>query len=88
MSELQDRFETAAADVQNLSERPSNEDLLQLYALYKQATEGDVSGKRPGMTKFKQRAKYDAWADKKGTDRDEAMRQYVDLAERLIDKHG
>lgn len=88
MSELQDRFETAADEVQNLSERPSNEDLLQLYALFKQATEGDVSGKRPGMTKFKKRAKYDAWADKKGTDREEAMRQYVDLAESLMEKHG
>ncbi|MFP4596694.1 MAG: acyl-CoA-binding protein [Persicimonas sp.] len=83
MSELEERFEQAADEVQDLPERPSNDDLLSLYAYYKQATEGDVSGKRPGMTKFKQRAKYDAWADKEGMDSDEAMKKYVDLVDRL-----
>lgn len=86
MSELEDRFHQAAEKVQDLSKRPSNEDLLALYGNYKQATEGDVSGKRPGMTKFKARAKYDAWADRKGTSREEAMQDYVDLAEGLIAK--
>lgn len=83
MSDLQEKFEDAAERAQSLDERPSNEDLLELYALYKQATEGDVSGKRPGMTKFKARAKYDAWKTKKGTAQDEAMRNYVSLVERL-----
>jgi diazepam-binding inhibitor (GABA receptor modulator, acyl-CoA-binding protein) len=83
MSDLKDRFDAAAASVQKLSERPSNEDLLSLYALYKQATEGDVSGKRPGFTDFKGRAKYDAWSERKGMGKDEAMEKYVDLANKL-----
>jgi acyl-CoA-binding protein len=83
MSDLKEEFNDAAERAQNLDERPSNDDLLELYALYKQATEGDVSGKRPGMTKFKARAKYDAWKKKKGTDSDEAMQKYISLVERL-----
>ncbi len=83
MSELEERFEEASDEVQDLPERPSNDDLLALYAHYKQATEGDVSGKRPGMTKFKQRAKYDAWADKKGMDKEDAMEKYIEIVDRL-----
>jgi acyl-CoA-binding protein len=83
MSDLKVKFDDAAKRVKNLEERPSNDDLLVLYALYKQGTDGDVSGKRPGMTKFKARAKYDAWKQKKGTDKDAAMREYVSLVERL-----
>lgn len=83
MSDLQERFETAADEVQDLPERPSNDKLLELYALYKQASEGDVSGKRPGMTKFRERAKYDAWAEKEGMDEEEAMQAYIDLVEEL-----
>jgi acyl-CoA-binding protein len=83
MSDLKDQFDDAADRAQDLSERPSNDDLLELYSLFKQATEGDVTGKRPGMTKFKERAKYDAWKKKAGMDQDEAMRKYVSLVERL-----
>lgn len=83
MSDLDERFEQAAKDVQQLDSRPSNDDLLELYALYKQGTEGDVSGKRPGFTDFKGRAKYDAWKDKKGMDADKAREAYVELVERL-----
>ncbi|QDG53848.1 acyl-CoA-binding protein [Persicimonas caeni] len=83
MSELRQEFDDAAERVQNLSERPSNDDLLELYALYKQATEGDVSGKRPGLTNFKGRAKYDAWKGKKGMESEKAMREYIALVERL-----
>lgn len=83
MSELEERFEEASDEVQDLPDRPSNDDLLALYAHYKQATEGDVSGKRPGMTKFKQRAKYDAWADKKGMDKEDAMEKYIEIVDRL-----
>ncbi len=61
MSELQTQFEAAAADAQKLPERPDNETLLQLYSLYKQATAGDVAGKRPGFTNPTGRAKYDVW---------------------------
>ena len=83
MSDLDEEFEQAAEDAQELPERPSNDDLLQLYAFYKQGTVGDVEGDRPGFTDFKGRAKYDAWADKEGMDADEAKQKYIDLVRRL-----
>lgn len=88
MSDLKEDFEAAADRAQNLPERPSNDDLLAMYALYKQGTEGDVTGDRPGFTDFKGRAKYDAWADKEGMDKEEAMQKYIDLVERLEDELG
>ncbi|MFT3850617.1 MAG: acyl-CoA-binding protein [Propionivibrio sp.] len=83
MSDLKARFEAAVADSKTLNERPDNATLLRLYALYKQATAGDVEGKRPGFTDMVGRAKYDAWAAIKGTAGDEAMNQYVALVESL-----
>jgi acyl-CoA-binding protein len=85
MSELKNQFEAAVANSKKLAERPSNDVLLQLYALYKQATDGDVEGKRPGFTDMIGRAKYDAWAAIKGTGTDDAMQRYVDLIESLKD---
>ncbi len=79
MSELKNNFEAAVADSKKLPERPSNDVLLQLYALYKQATDGDVEGKRPGFTDMVGRAKYDAWAAIKGTASDAAMTRYIEL---------
>ncbi|MDF2696424.1 MAG: Acyl-CoA-binding protein [Labilithrix sp.] len=81
--ELSARFEDAQTRVKQLSSSPSTDDLLELYALYKQATVGDVSGSRPGMLDMKGRAKYDAWAKKKGTAKDDAMTKYVALVDRL-----
>lgn len=83
MSDTEIAFKTALAEVEELPERPGNEDLLQLYALYKQATVGDATGKRPGMMDFVGRAKYDAWAALEGTSSDAAMQSYVDLVEGL-----
>jgi len=83
MSELKTKFEAAVAGSKQLPERPSNDELLQLYALYKQATEGDVEGKRPGFTDMVGRAKYDAWAAVKGTASDAAMTRYIGLVESL-----
>ncbi len=80
---LEDQFKQAAADAQQLTERPSTADLLKLYSLYKQATEGDVQGERPGMMDIKARAKYDAWAAIAGMPAEEAMQDYVDLVESL-----
>jgi acyl-CoA-binding protein len=85
MSDLNSQFEKAAQDVKTLSSRPDNETLLKLYSLFKQGTEGDVSGKRPGMLDLKGRAKYDAWADLKGLGSDEAKQKYVDLVQSLLD---
>ncbi len=80
---LQAQFEQAQADSRTLSTRPDNLTLLKLYALFKQATEGDVEGKRPGFTDMVGRAKYDAWADLKGKSSDEAKQEYVDLVAEL-----
>ncbi|MBS1966592.1 MAG: acyl-CoA-binding protein [Chloroflexi bacterium SZAS-1] len=83
MSDLKAQFEAAATAIQNLPKRPDNNTLLQIYALYKQATTGDATGKRPGMFDMVGQAKYDAWAKLKGTTREQAMNQYIALAERL-----
>jgi len=85
MSELKKQFETAVADSKKLPERPSNDVLLQLYALYKQATDGDAAGKRPGFTDMVGRAKYDAWAAVKGATADDAMKRYIALVGSLKD---
>jgi acyl-CoA-binding protein len=83
MSDLQSKFEAAVADSKSLPDRPDNATLLKLYALYKQATAGDVDGKRPGFTDMVGRAKWDAWNEIKGTGKDDAMKQYVSLIEDL-----
>jgi diazepam-binding inhibitor (GABA receptor modulator, acyl-CoA-binding protein) len=78
-----DKFADAKARVEKLSRRPSNEQLLELYGLYKQATEGDAAGARPGLFDLKGRAKYDAWARRKGTTKDAAAKAYVALVDEL-----
>jgi acyl-CoA-binding protein len=83
MADLQASFEAAVAASKTLGERPDNQTLLQLYALYKQASAGDVEGKRPGFSDMVGRAKYDAWAAIKGSGRDDAMQRYVALVESL-----
>ena len=83
MSELQAQFESAVASSKSLTKRPDNDTLLQLYALYKQGTAGDVSGKRPGRFNMVDRAKYDAWEKMKGTSADSAKQKYVDLINKL-----
>ncbi|MCC5945061.1 MAG: acyl-CoA-binding protein [Bernardetiaceae bacterium] len=80
---MSEAFQEAAKKAKSLTERPSNDTLLQLYALYKQATEGDVTGERPGMFDFKERAKYDAWADIEGKSKEEAEKAYIQLVESL-----
>lgn len=78
-----DEFQQCQVEVKELSTRPSNEDLLALYATYKQATEGDVSGKRPGMLDVKGRAKYDAWASLLGQSAEDAQQGYIDKVRQL-----
>jgi diazepam-binding inhibitor (GABA receptor modulating acyl-CoA-binding protein) len=80
---LTEDFNTAVGQSKELPSRPSNEDLLQLYALFKQASEGDVTGDRPDGFDFKAIAKFDAWSEKKGLAKEAAMKQYVSLVERL-----
>ncbi|MDX1415039.1 MAG: acyl-CoA-binding protein [Candidatus Promineifilaceae bacterium] len=88
MNDLQVQFETAAEQATNLPKRPDNETMLKLYSFYKQATVGDVAGKRPGFTDFVGRAKYDAWSKLKGMDKEAAKQSYVDLVNQLSGSSG
>jgi len=83
MADIQAAFDKAVADSKRLAEKPDNMTLLKIYSLYKQASAGDVEGKRPGFTDMVARAKFDAWAALKGKTADEAMQEYVDLIESL-----
>jgi len=83
MSALQDQFAQAQEDVNHLASRPDNETMLKLYALFKQATQGDVTGEAPGGFDFVRRAKFEAWSDMKGTSAEAAMQQYVALVASL-----
>ena len=80
---LQDQFEAAVAASKQLPEKPDNPTLLKIYALYKQGSVGDAEGDRPGFTEMVARFKWDAWNELKGTSKDEAMQQYIDLIESL-----
>ena len=83
MADLKTAFEQASKDIQTLSERPDNDTLLRLYGLYKQGSEGDVKGDKPGFFDFVGTAKYEAWAKLAGTSQDDAMQKYVDLVKKL-----
>lgn len=83
MSDPEKRFKEAAEQAQNLPERPDDDTLLKLYALYKQGSEGDVSGEKPGFFDFVGVAKYEAWEKFSGMPREEAMQKYIDLVESL-----
>ena len=81
MANLQQQFDAAAANSKNLSERPENATMLKIYALYKQSSIGDNSAKKPGFGDMVARAKWDAWNGLKGTSKEAAMQQYIDLIE-------
>ena len=82
--DIKAQFEQAIADSKSLNEKPDNETLLQLYSLYKQSTEGDVSGEAPtNPFDFVNKAKYEAWSALKGKTSEESMQQYVDLVNKL-----
>ena len=84
MSDLKKRFEKAAKDVTKAKTDPGNDLKLRLYANFKQATDGDVAGDKPGFTDFVGRAKYDAWAKLKGMSNDDAMTAYIKLVDRVM----
>ena len=84
MADLRAAFEQAAKDVKGLAERPDNDTMLRLYSLYKQGSEGDVSGPKPGFFDFVGSAKYEAWEKLQGTSSEQAMKKYVDLVNRLL----
>ena len=81
--ELKENFDKAVIESKQIASRPDNETLLQLYSLYKQATEGDINSDPPGMFDFVAKAKYDAWTKLKGTSTDDAMHQYIAVVDGL-----
>ena len=83
MADLKSSFEQASKDIQTLTERPDNDTLLRLYGLYKQGSEGDVKGDKPGFFDFVGTAKYEAWAKLEGTAQEDAQKKYVDLVKKL-----
>jgi acyl-CoA-binding protein len=83
MADLKSAFEKAVSDSKSLPEKPDNMTMLKIYALYKQATQGDVGGERPGFSDLIGRAKWDAWQSLKGQDQEQAMQSYIDLIESL-----
>ena len=83
MADLTSQFEQAVKDSKALPEKPDNMTLLKMYALYKQASAGDVDGKQPGFSDMVGRAKWDAWSETKGKSSETAMQEYVDLIDSL-----
>ena len=83
MSELETRFKKASEEVTQLPSAPDNSTKLKLYGLFKQFSEGDVSGDKPGMFDFVAGAKYKAWEALKGTTKEQAAEQYINLVEQL-----
>ena len=82
------QFEEAAAKSKEMTRRPTNEELLTLYALYKQGSEGDVSGERPGGFDFKAIAKYDAWEELKGKSKEQAKEEYIAFVNKLLQQYA
>ncbi len=80
---LEDDFQKAAEASKHLSERPNNDDMLKLYSLFKQGSQGDVTGESPGMMDFIGHAKFTAWEERKGMSSQEAMQQYIELVNQL-----
>lgn len=83
---LDEQFSQAQLDVKTLTEKPSNDALLELYSLFKQGSQGDATGSRPGFLDMVGRAKFDAWAKRKGTSKDDAKTAYVALVAKLLKK--
>jgi diazepam-binding inhibitor (GABA receptor modulator, acyl-CoA-binding protein) len=86
--ELNAQFEEAAAKSKQMTRRPTNEELLRLYALYKQGSEGDATGDRPGGFDFKAIAKFDAWEELKGMSKDKAKEEYVSFVNKLLQQYA
>jgi len=83
MANLQEQFDNAVRESKQLPSKPDDEALLELYSYYKQATDGDVTGERPGPFDFVARAKHDAWASRRGMSQEVAMSGYIKLIAHL-----
>jgi len=88
MADTKANFDTAANEVKQLKSKPSDEEMLRVYSLFKQGTVGDVNTARPGMLDFTGKAKWDAWEKQKGKSQEDAMIEYIALVEELKGKYG
>ncbi|XP_022078295.1 acyl-CoA-binding protein [Acanthochromis polyacanthus] len=88
MADLQAKFDAAANEVKQLKAKPTDDEMLQVYSLFKQASVGDVNTARPGMLDFTGKAKWDAWEKQKGKSKEDAMNEYINLVEELKNKYG
>lgn len=86
--DLENEFKQAVDLSSSITQKPTNEELLKLYSLYKQISEGDITGERPGGFDFKGAAKYDAWQELKGRDKTQCMNEYIQLVNSLIEKYN
>jgi diazepam-binding inhibitor (GABA receptor modulator, acyl-CoA-binding protein) len=86
--ELKENFESAQAKIKQLTEKPDNQDLLKLYSLFKQASEGDVQGERPGGFDFAAIAKFNSWERLKGTTKEKAMEDYIAAVDAMLEKYA
>lgn len=84
--ELIEAFDQAVSKSRTLEKKPSNDILLKMYGLFKQATEGDIQGERPGGFDFKAIAKYEAWTNAGGKSKEDAMQEYIDLIQSIFDQ--
>ncbi|XP_067641328.1 acyl-CoA-binding protein [Eurosta solidaginis] len=84
----QEEFDKAAEDVKNLTTTPADNDLLELYGLYKQTTVGDCNTAKPGFLDFKGKAKWEAWNNRKGTSKEDAMAAYIEKVKAMVQAHG
>tara|TARA_B100000925_G_scaffold291892_1_gene282232 strand:+ start:3317 stop:3586 length:270 start_codon:yes stop_codon:yes gene_type:complete len=85
---IEEKFKQSEDTVKSLKKRPTNDELLTLYALFKQATQGDVFGSRPSLINVKARAKWDAWKKLTGVQKDQAMENYSSTVEELVSRYG
>ncbi|CAK6978840.1 acyl-CoA-binding protein [Scomber scombrus] len=88
MADIKAKFDAAAEEVKQLKAKPADEEMLQVYSLFKQATVGDVNTARPGMFDFTGKAKWDAWEKQKGKSKEDAMNEYINLVEQFKQKYG
>ena len=84
---MSEEFNKAATDLKKLTQRPTDQELLDLYGYFKQVTVGDINTDRPGMFDFKGKAKWDNWQSRKGLSKEEAEKKYIELAKSLMEKY-
>ncbi|KAL1241337.1 Acyl-CoA-binding protein [Trichinella spiralis] len=87
-ADLVKEFEEVAEQVRRLKSRPTDNELLELYALYKQSTVGDASEEKPGVFDFKGKSKWDVWRKRKGMSKTDAMKEYIKKTKQIINKYG